>query len=210
MIHNPRHPILTSPQRASISFPFVDRLNDGYTAMTFNKEIIISSAATGAQAKFQRYGSVVAPGYFASCNAYEYENGTANLALPPKQRGIDQAAWANTNTDLSNPDIAYRLVPTSGTPYPQALFRNITSQPIFSVTTPLCDNVKRLPSTKVSTGPFAAVNVQGDAAILKPFFQPNAKTVWSDAWGLKWAQAYTESAQVTCASLKGFSVVNAP
>lgn len=176
--------------------------------MTFNKEIIISSDDTGARAKFQRYGSVVAPGYFSTCNAYEYENGTADL--PPKQRGIDQAAWANTNTDLSNPDIAYRLVPTSGTPYSQALFRNITSQPIFSVTTPLCDNMVRLPSTKVSTAPFAAVNVQGDAAILQPFFQPKAKTVWTGVWGLKWAQSYYENGQVTCASLKGFSVVNAP
>ena len=178
--------------------------------MTFNKEIIISSANTGAQSKFSKYGSVVAPGYFASCNAYEYENGTANLALPPAKRGIDEAAWANTNTDLSNPDIAYRLVPATGSPYSTAFFRNITSQPIFSVTTPLCDNSVRLPSTAVSTGKFAPVTVQGDIAILSPFFQPKAKTVWTAQWGLKWAQSYYENGNVNCASLKGFSVVNAP
>lgn len=105
--------------RASVSFPFVDRLNDGHTSMMYSSQLIISSAATAAQAALSKYGYTVAPGYFAACNAYEYENATSNLALPPRQRGIDQAGWANTNTDLSNPDIAYRMVPiaNSATPY---------------------------------------------------------------------------------------------
>ena len=40
---------LTAPKRAGVSFPFVDRLNDGYTAMTYAHEVLISESATGAQ-----------------------------------------------------------------------------------------------------------------------------------------------------------------
>jgi hypothetical protein len=103
--------------RAAVSFPFVDRLNDGYTAFMYNNKIIISNTNTAAQAQYKKYGSQVFSGYFANCNAYEYENNTANLALPPAQRGIDQAAWQDTNTNLGNPDIAYRFVPATDSPY---------------------------------------------------------------------------------------------
>ncbi len=103
-------------QRASISFPFVDRLNDGYSSFLYNHAIILSSANTVAINQYTSYGGVVAPGFTASCNAYEYDNATANIALPPKQRRIDQAAWGNANTDLSNPDIAYRLTPVTTSP----------------------------------------------------------------------------------------------
>lgn len=99
--------------RAGVMFPFVDRLNDGYTSMMYSKEIVISNTNTAAQTQYETYSDGVSSGYFADCNAYEYENATANEALPPAQRGIDQAAWADTNTNLGNPDLAYRFVPAT-------------------------------------------------------------------------------------------------
>ncbi|KAK5165175.1 uncharacterized protein LTR77_009273 [Saxophila tyrrhenica] len=197
--------------RASISFPFVDRLNDGYSSFLYNQAVIISSAATDTIAQFQTYGGIVAPGFTASCNAYEYENGTANLALPPAQRGIDQAAWANTNTDLSNPSIAYRFDPTASSPYSTDFWRNVTNQPLFSsASNGKCDAVTRLPATKVSKGAFAGVHLEGEVAILKAFYPVKGKTVWSDVFGYKVDQAYFEKPQAKCATLKGFSVVEAP
>jgi hypothetical protein len=203
---------LTLAKRASVSFPFVDRLNDGYTAMMYSTQVIVSSAATAAQTALQQYGYVVNPGYFAVCNAYEYENATSNLALPPAKRGIDQAGWGNQNTDLSNPDIAYRMVPikTSASPYNLNFYFNVTSQPLFSDSTSSCDSVTRIYNTDLSQPPFPGVFVQGDAAVLKPYFTPKAKTVWSDAYGVKIDVAYHERAAVKCNTLKGFHVNQAP
>jgi hypothetical protein len=186
-------------------------LNDGYTAMTYSSQIIISSAATSAQSALSSYGYTIAPGYFAVCNAYEYENATSNLALPPAKRGIDQAGWANTNTDLSNPDIAYRMVPikTSATPYSLNFYFNVTNQPLFGSSSSSCDSVQRIFNTDISQPPYPGVFVQGDAAVLKPYFT-KPKTVWQGAYGVKIDVAYHEVPNVKCNSLKGFHVNQAP
>lgn len=56
--------------RASISFPFVDRLNDNYTSMTYGNHILLSAnivAVVGTAA----YGYTVTPASFEpACNAY--------------------------------------------------------------------------------------------------------------------------------------------
>ena len=100
--------------RAAITFPFVDRLNDGYSAFAYESVAIISTSNTAAQTSYGKNGITIAPGYFSACNGYEYDNNT--LSKPPAKRGIDQAAWTNVNTDFSNPDLAYRLSPATS-PY---------------------------------------------------------------------------------------------
>lgn len=179
--------------------------------MTYSSQIIISSAATSAQSALSSYGYTIAPGYFAVCNAYEYENATSNLALPPAKRGIDQAGWANTNTDLSNPDIAYRMVPikTSATPYNLNFYFNVTNQPLFGSSSSSCDSVQRIFNTDISQPPYPGVFVQGDAAVLKPYFT-KPKSVWQGAYGVKIDVAYHEVPNVKCNSLKGFHVNQAP
>jgi len=186
-------------QRAAVSFPFVDRLNDGQTAMTYNKKIIISNTNTAAQTQYQRYGGLVASGFFANCNAYEFDNNTESL--PPAERRIDQAAWADTNTNLANPSIAYRLTPTDNSTYSLDTWYTVLNQPLFSDKTPLCDSVVRLPDTVVTTGANAPVFVEGDAAVLKQFFNPTKKTIFSGILGIKLDQAYYERPQVNCANL---------
>lgn len=103
--------------QAQVLFPFVDRLGDGYTAMAYSSQVIVSSAAGAAINSLSALGYNASHGYFASCNAYEYENFTSNLHLPPAKRSIDQAAWINANTNLGNPNIAYRFTPVSSEPY---------------------------------------------------------------------------------------------
>lgn len=102
--------------RAALTFPFVDRLNDGYSAFAYQHDAIISTSNSAAQTNYGLNGINVEPGFFSACNGYEYDNGTESL--PPAQRRIDQAAWTNTNPDLGNPDLAYRMTTTGGeTPY---------------------------------------------------------------------------------------------
>lgn len=102
--------------RAALTFPFVDRLGDGYSAFAYQRDAIISTSNADAQANYGLNGINVEPGFFSACNGYEYDNGTESL--PPAQRRIDQAAWTNVNPDISNPDLAYRMTPTGGeSPY---------------------------------------------------------------------------------------------
>ena len=178
----------------------------------YTSQVIVSSSATNAITALKKYGYTVAPGYYAVCNAYEYENATSNLALPPAKRGIDQAGWANTNTDLSNPDIAYRMVPIaqSASPYNLNFYFNVTNQPQFGGSTAgACDFVQRIYNTDITAPPYPAVFVQGDAAVLSPYFT-KSKTIWSDAYGVKLDVAYHEQQNVACSSLKGFHVNQAP
>lgn len=93
----------------------MDRLNDGYTAMRWADEIIISSTASSAGSALTSQGYDVSGGYFSNCNAYEYQNGT--FGQPPAARTVDQAAWITSNTNLGNPNIAYRAKPVSSIPY---------------------------------------------------------------------------------------------
>lgn len=102
--------------RAALTFPFVDRLNDGYSAFAYQHDAIISTSNPEAQNNYGLNGINVEPGFFSACNGYEFDNGTESL--PPAQRRIDQAAWTNENPDFSNPDLAYRMTPTGGdSPY---------------------------------------------------------------------------------------------
>ena len=106
--------------RAALTFPFVDRLGDGYSAFAFQRDAIISTGNADAQKKYGLSGINIDPGFFSACNGYEFDNGTE--ALPPAQRRIDQAAWRNDNPDISNPDLAYRMTPTGGqSPYSNEL-----------------------------------------------------------------------------------------
>ena len=100
--------------RAALTFPFIDRLADGYSAFAYESSAIISTNNTAAQTSYGLPGITIAPGFFSACNGYEYDNGTASL--PPNQRRVDQAAWTNVNPDFSNPDLAYRMTPTTS-PY---------------------------------------------------------------------------------------------
>jgi hypothetical protein len=81
---------------------------------------------------------------------------------------------------------------------------------VFSDGATTCDNVVRVPGTRVSTGKFAPVAVEGDAAVLKQFFDPTKKTIWSGIYGIKYDTAYYERPAVRCGTLKGFSVISAP
>ena len=101
--------------RAAITFPFVDRLGDGYSSFAYESTAIISTSNTAAQQAYGKPGITIAPGFFSACNGYEYDNNT--ITLPIEQRGIDQAAWTNVNTDFANPDLAYRLSPVASSPY---------------------------------------------------------------------------------------------
>ena len=62
----------------------------------------------------------------------------------------------------------------------------------------------------VTTGKNAPVNLSGDAAVLKAFFNPAQKTTWSNVTAIKMDQAYYEKPAALCTNLKGFTVVSAP
>ena len=58
--------------RSSISFPFVDRLGDGYTSMTYGNQILISSTNVVAILGVVAYGYTVTPATFQPpCDAYQ-------------------------------------------------------------------------------------------------------------------------------------------
>jgi hypothetical protein len=64
-------------QRISISFPFVDRLGDGYTSMCYGDTIIISASNAVAVAGAGVYGYAVTPGVFdPDCEAYSSAGST--------------------------------------------------------------------------------------------------------------------------------------
>lgn len=100
---------LTSSKRACISFPFVDRLNDGYSAMVYNDEILITASATGVAAAFEALGYDVTPARFEpECNAYAYvQPSRPHSALYSKAFGNSSSA----------PGIAWQLAPVSWLPF---------------------------------------------------------------------------------------------
>lgn len=110
-------------------------------------------------------------------------------------------------------------------------WQNVTNQPLFSGRARTCDSVVRIANTAVTTGNNVPVYLSGDVAALKSEFNPTKKTIWSDVAGIKLDEAYYERPAIKCkwmtgqenamsmtptdilrpgASLKGFSVVNAP
>jgi hypothetical protein len=100
---------LTISQQAKTLFPFVDRLNGGYTAMTYSASILMSNnlvAIFGASL----YGLAITPATFdPPCDAYAYVDNA------PAAGSVYFKAFANDNP--STPSIEWTMTPVQDSPY---------------------------------------------------------------------------------------------
>ena len=80
--------LLPTIQRAVFQFPFVDRLNDGYTAMTYTSHILISNISVAIQGS-EAYDYSVTPSLFnPPCDGYRlHAKGSTSFAAFPTLGG---------------------------------------------------------------------------------------------------------------------------
>jgi hypothetical protein len=175
-------------QRAALYYPFVDRLNDGYTSMAYSTYILLSNN-TLAIAGTQVYGYTVDVSKFVpTCEAY---------IASGSYGGITQKAKSLTTTAAATVNFS----PSGNNAWSLNVYKNLTNQPTFSNAPGICDNYIRLYNTTVTEGKYAPQNIKGTVQVVAPLF-PQTKT-WTGIYGLKMDNAFIENNYVTCQSLQG-------
>ena len=185
-----------------ISFPFVDRLSDGYSSFRFLHYLYLPPTVPLAIAGAAGYGEVVLPGFF--------DPPGAGYAITSDGSGVGFKAYADPLSDtLKLPpvgEVAYKFTAnaTDIAPYPLAFYVNVTNQPQFGANTSVCDNQVRLWNTSVTIGSPAVAprSVFGSATVSPPLV--SNKTVFTDVHGVVAASAFIESNYLSCESLKGY------
>lgn len=177
-------------QRAAMYYPFVDRLNDGYTAMAYSTYILLSNN-TLAISGTQVYGYTVDVSDFVpECEAYKASNSYGGIVQKGKSLTTSAAVTVNFSPSGNN---AWSL----------NAYKNLTNQPTFSNAPGICDNYIRLYNTTVTEGKYKPQNIKGTVQIVAPLF-PQTKT-WTNIYGLKMDNAFIENNYVTCQSLQGYT-----
>ncbi|QIW97038.1 hypothetical protein AMS68_002556 [Peltaster fructicola] len=180
-------------QRASISYPFVDRLGDGYTAMLYTPYVLLSDSII-AIAGSDGYGEIAVPATFdPPCNAYAAA-GTSGTTY------LNAYAVANPSQGVA---IGTRFAAVSSDSSPYSLDLNVTNQPQFGANSLLCDNFIRLFNTSITRSPYTPTAVRGNVTAIKPFFATS--TTFENVYGFNLDNAFIENNFMTCESLQGYS-----
>ncbi|KAL8816029.1 MAG: hypothetical protein Q9191_008393 [Dirinaria sp. TL-2023a] len=182
--------------RASLIFPFIDRLNNGHTPFRYGSPILISPnpvVAANEPALQETYvGSFDPP-----CAAY--------AAVPGGHGGVTYMnAWAgDAQARGQKPSFETQFAKVAKVPYEFSTFENITNQPLFgNGTVPdICDAFVELYNTTLTTGVNVPVPVVGQVTVLPPFF--SSKKVWSGVFGFRYDGAWVDRPGLPCTSLAG-------
>jgi hypothetical protein len=146
------------------------------------------------------YGTTVSPAeYDPACNAYR--------TLASGAQYFRATSTAPATTGSAAEFIELEMAPASsgsGSPYPLALFRNVTNQPTFANGS-TCDNMIRLFNTTMSA---QATAVRGRVrAQALPF---GAERTWQDVWGVQVATPFIENNYLDCRTMQGYTGTGGP
>ncbi|KAM3424747.1 hypothetical protein BST61_g6731 [Cercospora zeina] len=181
-------------QRMALRFPFVDRLNDGYSCFRYMAPQLISASNPVAIAGSSAYGKTVPAIFDPPCDGYADDgNGSTYLS----SYAVPDSSLLSTEPTF---DSHFRCV--ESIPFTQKLFVNVTNQPSFGSGIPVCDNYITLYNTSVTQGQFVPVPVQGKLNVEPPYY--SQKTTLH-AWGYRMDNAFIERNNMPCESLKGYS-----
>ncbi|EGP89261.1 uncharacterized protein MYCGRDRAFT_108774 [Zymoseptoria tritici IPO323] len=182
-------------QRMVLKFPFVDRLNDGYSCFQYSAPLILSFDNLIALAGSKAYGPTFAGSFDPPCDGYADDGQGATVlsayVVPPGQHLGSKPAFEGRFKAAC-----------SSVPYDQKVFVNITNQPIFGSGKPVCDNYITLYNTSVTQGEFAPVAVEGTVKVGPPFYPQDATL---EAFGYRMDNAFVERNDVPCEKLKGYA-----
>ncbi|KAL9056146.1 MAG: hypothetical protein Q9162_003107 [Coniocarpon cinnabarinum] len=180
--------------RASISFPFVDRLNDGYTSMAYGDNILISATNALAIAGTAAYGYTVTPGSFEPpCDAYAYSDAECASTYSHATSALSRSAGIS---------LEFTPAKKGFMPYSLDFYKNITNQPQFSNNALVCDNYIRLFNSSVTGDLDKLGTVQGEVTATKPFFLET--TTFKNVYGIQVDNAFIENNYKSCQSLQGY------
>ena len=186
-----------------ISFPFVDRLGNGFSSFRFLHYLYLPPTNPLAIAGAVEYGEVVLPGYF--------DPPGAGYAITPDGSGVEFKVWGDIISEVTNSppvgEALYKFTPnsTSIAPYPLEFYVNVTRQPQFGINTTVCDNQIRLWNTSVTIGSPAVAprSIVGNVTVSPSLL--SKKTVFTDVYGVVAAAAFIESSNLSCEAGKDVS-----
>ncbi|KAJ4345402.1 uncharacterized protein N0V89_011532 [Didymosphaeria variabile] len=195
--HDVGQPPLKIPDftRVALKLPFVDRLNDGYSAFKYTPPQVISATNLVALLGSAIYGQTVAGTFEPACNAYA-SGGQGETYMRAYTVLDSLVPNAKPVADIS-------FGAAASIPYTLEAFMNVLNQPLFGDGVPLCDNYITLFNTTVTSGMYAPVPVKGTVAVRSPLY-PTEET-FEDVYGYRMANAFVERNGVDCESLKGYS-----
>ncbi|KAF2086560.1 hypothetical protein K490DRAFT_44321 [Saccharata proteae CBS 121410] len=182
--------------RIALRFPFVDRLNDGYSCFRYTAPQLVSALNPIALAGSALYGETFPGNFEPPCDGYAHDGGTTNATyfcayMAPEAKSLG-----------SRPVFDSRFETVASIPFSQKLFVNITNQPSFGSGLPVCDNYITLYNTSVTQGQYAPVPVQGHLRVEPPYYTTNTTL---KAWGYRQDNAFIERNDVPCEQLKGYA-----
>ena len=181
-------------QRIALRFPFVDRLNDGYTCFRYTAPQLVSASNPIALAGATNYGTTIPGNFDPPCDAYASNGSDCTTYFTAYEAPGDKALGSKPAFDS-----IFRTV--KSIQFSQKLFVNITNQPSFSNGLPVCDNYITLYNSSVTQGRFAPVPVEGELKVQPPYY-PETTTL--KAYGYRQDNAFVENNNVPCEDLKGY------
>ena len=184
-----------------ISFPFIDRLGDGYSSFRFIHYLYLPATGVLSIAGAEEYGEVVLPGVF--------DPPGAGYSITPGGKGVSFSVYAGPLAEvLGGAPVGQALFDftpntTATAPYPLDFYVNVTSQPQFGANTSVCDNQVRLWNTSVTVGSpdVAPRSISGNVTVSPPLLP--VKTVFTNVYGVVAATAFIESTNLSCEASKG-------
>ncbi|EME79254.1 uncharacterized protein MYCFIDRAFT_100513, partial [Pseudocercospora fijiensis CIRAD86] len=182
-------------QRAALKYPFVDRINDGYSSFVYSAPQLITATNAIALAGSVMYGETYPGNFDPNCNAYASDGSKDKTYLTVYKAPGTRALG-------SSPKFDTHFQTVSKIPYSQHVFVNITNQPSFGSKGSACDNYISLFNTSVTQGKFAPVPVKGTVKLVPPYY-PQSATL--NAWGYRMDNSFIERNNVPCENLKGYS-----
>jgi hypothetical protein len=178
-------------QRMALRFPFVDRINDGYSSFRYTAPQLLSASNPVALLGSIAYGKSIGGTFEPSCDGYANDgNGSTSMV------GYEALSLR------SKPVFVAQFQTAQEIPFSQKLFVNISNQPSFGSGLPVCDNFITLYNTSVTQAPYTPVPVHGTIQVQPPYY-PEKTTL--EAWGYRQDNAFIEINNVPCENLKGYS-----
>ena len=181
-----------------ISFPFVDRLNNGFSSFRFLNYIYLAPTVPVAIAGAEMYGEVVLPGVF--------DPPGAGYAITPGGNVEFKVYGGLLNQSLKLDPVGHALFhftrnSTNIAPFPLDFYVNVTSQPQFGTNPAICDNQLRLWNTSVTTGSpeVTPKSIVGSVKVSPPLVPETI--IFTNVHGVTAETAFIENNDASCESL---------
>ncbi|KAL8913694.1 MAG: hypothetical protein Q9171_001544 [Xanthocarpia ochracea] len=189
-----------------VTFPFIDRLGDGYSSFRYTGYLYLPPSNPLAINGSQEYGFTVLPGYFDPPDAaYKFASRNSKNTIssvyipasaPPGSRHYKGSPAKLVGATHFRPN----LTPS---PVPLSFYKNVTNQIMFGNNTRVCGKMISLWNTSITTGAYEPRAVVGDV-LLSPPLVPRRR-IWRNVPGVQADRAFLEVNYLSCEELKGWS-----